>query len=114
MKTINLKTKSAFAVGACALGVWAVAGVTVRADEIETSAKFAAPKRIKVGDKFLGEGRYYPSPVWHDVDGDGTPEVVVADLMGRVTVATGKPSLALATETPMLMKDGKPLKFHNW
>ena len=69
--------------------------------------------RIKAGEKLLGEGRYYPSPVLHDVDGDGTPEILVGDLMGRVTVAR-RGENAVGGETPLKGADGKPLKFHNW
>ena len=91
------------------MSVVAVAVWAAHADvEIDESAKFAAPQRIKVGSKFLGEKRYYPSPVLHDVDGDGKKEIVIGDLTGRVTVASAD------SETPMMMADGKPLKFHNW
>ena len=109
------KKSSLLALAACAIlvGSGALAG-EVATDEIPTGPTFAPPQRLKIGDKFVGAGRYYPSPVWHDVNGDGTPEIVIGDLMGRVTVASGKPSLALASETPMLKQDGKPLKFSNW
>ncbi|MHC4933242.1 MAG: hypothetical protein ACYTGV_13745 [Planctomycetota bacterium] len=82
------------------------------ADEID-NAQFAAPKRIQAGEAFLGEGRLYPSPVLHDVDGDGKSDIVVGDLFGKVTVAL-RASGAFAAETPLLDRDGKPLKFHNW
>jgi hypothetical protein len=91
-----------------------LAGSGALADEIPTAPTFAPPQRLKVGDKFLGAGRYYPSPVLHDVDGDGAPEIVIGDLIGKVTVASGKAGLSLAAETPMLKQDGKPLKFSNW
>jgi hypothetical protein len=86
------------------------------ADEIDT-VRFAAPKRILAGDAFLGEDRLYPSPVLHDVDGDGQSDVVVGDLFGRVTVArriAAKAPVAFAAEEPLNDRDGKPLKFHNW
>ncbi|MCA8957948.1 MAG: hypothetical protein KDC87_17870 [Planctomycetes bacterium] len=76
--------------------------------------KFAAPKRIKAGDKFLGEGRLYPSPVLHDIDGDGRADLVVADLIGKVTFAKRNQSGALAAEAAVNDRDGQPLKFHNW
>jgi hypothetical protein len=80
-------------------------------------AKFAAPVRIKAGDGFLGAGRYYPSPVLHDVDGDGRADIVVGDLVGKVTRALRAKdarSLALGAEEPLPDYKGEPLKFHNW
>ena len=79
-----------------------------RADEIEKKLQFAAPKRIQAG-----EGRLYPSPVFHDVDGDQRPDLVVADLFGRVTFAK-RTEAGFAAEQPLKGKDGKPLKFSNW
>lgn len=79
--------------------------------------RFAAPKRIKAGDKFLGEGRLYPSPVLHDVNGDGKPDVVIGDLFGKITVAcreATQPSVVLGSEKPLKDRSGEQLKFHNW
>ncbi|MHC4973074.1 MAG: hypothetical protein ACYTG3_12155 [Planctomycetota bacterium] len=79
--------------------------------------RFAAPVRIRAGDAFLGEERLYPSPVLHDVDGDGLADIVVGDLFGRVTVArrlAAKPPVAFGAEKPINDRDGKPLRFHNW
>ncbi len=78
---------------------------------------FAAPERIKAGDAFLGQGRIYPSPVLYDLDGDKHLDVLVADLMGRVTVARRVPSedgTCVKAETPLKGRNGKPIKFHNW
>ncbi len=86
------------------------------ADETDT-VRFAAPERIRAGDTFLGEGRLYPSPVLHDVDGDKRPDIVVGDLFGRVTVAhrlAAKSPVAFGAEKPLNDRDGKPLRFHNW
>jgi len=79
-------------------------------------AKFAAPVRIMAGDSFLGEGRLYPSPVVHDFDGDGHADIVIGDLFGRVTVASGDPSrpMTFAAEKKVKGKDGELLNFHNW
>ena len=79
-----------------------------RADETERELQFAAPKRISAG-----EGRLYPSPVFHDVDGDQRLDLVVADLFGRVTFAK-RTETGFAAEQPLKGKDGKPLKFSNW
>jgi len=86
------------------------------ADETNRT-RFAAPQRIRAGDAFLGEERLYPSPVLHDVDGDGRPDIVVGDLFGRVTVAhrlAAKSPVAFGVEKPLNDRDGKPLKFYNW
>ena len=80
--------------------------------------QFASPVRLKAGDKFLGENRMYPSPVCHDLDGDGRVDVVVGDLVGVLTVApranaaAGAP--AYGPETKVLAADGQPLDFDNW
>jgi len=88
---------------------------------------FAPPTRIKAGDAFLGEGRYYPSPVLHDVDGDGLLDIVVGDLFGKVTFAPrlaqsgpnsqdkqGRDAILFGAERELRDRDGKPLKFDNW
>jgi len=74
---------------------------------------FAAPVRIMAGGKFLGEGRLYPSPVLHDINGDGKPDVVVGDLRGIVTVAP-RTADSLGAEVPLKNKQGEQLKFYNW
>ncbi len=79
--------------------------------------EFAPPKRIKAGDAWLGAGRLYPSPVMHDMDGDGKRDVVIGDLFGAVTVAKsleGDAGLPLAAEAPVMNREGEKLKFHNW
>lgn len=90
----------------------ALAGVSLTAQE----ASFAAPVRLLAGDKFLGENRLYPSPVYHDVNGDGLADIVVGDLRGRLTVALRKPSAAIAYEAEKPVQDelGKDIDFHNW
>jgi hypothetical protein len=79
--------------------------------------QFAAPVRMKAGDRLLGENRLYPSPVRHDVDGDGLHDIVVGDLAGRLTVALRKPgdgAPVYVAERPLKAADGQDLKFHNW
>ena len=66
------------------------------------------------GDKFLGEGRYYPSPVMHDIDGDKRPDLVIGDLMGRVTFAPGTAHAAFGAEVKLKSRSGDDLKFSNW
>ena len=77
---------------------------------------FASPQRLDAGEKRLGEDRYFPSPVFHDVDGDGLPDLVVGDLIGRLTVALRLPGKErhYGPEKPLLGADGKEIRFHNW
>ena len=86
----------------------------------QSEAVFAAPKRIQAGEAFLGEGRHYPSPVLHDIDGDKLPDIVVGDLFGRVTFAPrlsegkSKNMLLFGAETKLKDRSGEQLKFNNW
>lgn len=98
-----------------ALLALAVVGLQGLADETRTAQpRFAAPVRIMAGEAFLGAGRYYPSPVLHDVDGDKQLDIVVGDLFGKVTYARRISATKFAAEQPLQDRDGKPLKFHNW
>ena len=99
----------ALALAGCAM----LSGSPAAADETGEGIRFAAPKRIQAGGALLGAGRLYPSPVLHDVNGDGRLDIVVGDLMGRVTVALRTEDL-VAAETPLNDRTGQPLKFHNW
>lgn len=78
---------------------------------------FAPPVRLSAGDVFLGDERMYPSPVFHDVNGDGLFDIVVGDLWGHLTVALrekGADPRAFAAETELMAADGKRIDFHNW
>ncbi len=79
--------------------------------------RFAAPVRIAAGDALLGEGRLYPSPMLHDGDRDGVPDVYVGDLRGRITLARGARKdgvLHFLPEQKLMAADGSDLDFHNW
>jgi hypothetical protein len=90
------------------------------------SPTFAPPVRLKAGDEFLGnqyaaEGkkaqeRLFPSPVFHDVDGDGLADIVVGDLWGKLTVARRLPGTpaTFAKEANVMGADGKVLDLQNW
>lgn len=89
----------------------------VNATAQKSPAQFDEPVRLKAGDAFMGDKRLYPSPVVHDVDGDGVPDVVVGDLRGLLTVAPGERTasgIRFGAEKPILDHEGKDLKFHNW
>ena len=98
-----------------ALGLFAL--VVPEGDDVAhppAEARFAPPVRMKAGDAFLGGGRTYPSPSLHDLDGDGRLDVVVGDLAGNVTVATGLEDGGFAKEAAVKNREGEPLTFDNW
>lgn len=99
----------ALAVACSALGTG-----TAVAQDSPASIRFAAPVRLHAGDKLLGERRWFPSPVWHDVDGDGRADVVVGDLRGRLTIALRNADAGYDAETELQDVDGKAIDFHNW
>jgi len=81
------------------------------------SPTFAAPVRLMAGDKLLGHNRLFPSPVFHDLNGDGRLDLVLGDLRGLITIALRNPGEGPATyaaETKLLGADGKDLDFANW
>jgi len=86
------------------------------ATAVAQSPTFAPPVRLKAGDKFLGEGRWFPSPVYHDLNGDKLADIVVGDLPGHLTVAhrVAGASATFAAEENVLGADGKIVDLHNW
>lgn len=78
---------------------------------------FAAPVRLMAGKKPLGDERLFPSPVWRDMNGDGLADIVVGDLIGRLTVALRLPDskpAAYGPEEKLKDLEGKEIDFHNW
>ena len=97
-----------------ALGSWTDSLAAAQA--VDAPVKFKAPARIMAGEKFLGQKRAFPSPALHDINGDGHVDLLIADLMGRVTVAlgTGSKPMSFGAEKPLLGSDKEPLDFDNW
>lgn len=82
----------------------------------QASPQFAPPVQLRAGDAALGVDRLFPSPTLHDMNGDGLADIVVGDLVGRLTVALRQPGadVTYAAETKLLALDGKELNFANW
>ena len=83
----------------------------------QAAPRFAAPSRLKIGEEFLGGQRMYPSPVFHDVNGDGLADVVIGDLPGRITYALRQRTegaFALGAEGKLEDRDQEQLNFANW
>ena len=102
---------------ASAIAGAALSSSTALAQTSPATPTFSAPTRLKAGETFLGQKRLFPSPVFHDIDGDGLQDIVVGDWRGRLTVALRKPGkgpIAFGAETSVMATDGKEIDFHNW
>jgi len=71
--------------------------------------QFAAPVRLKAGDKFIRVDQPgYACPCWGDIDGDGKPELLVGQFAGgKIKVYRHLGDLKFAPGE-WLMADGKP------
>ncbi len=107
---------AALFVGSALLGPGATAQDSVATAPLKAPT-FAPPVRLECDGVFLGATRLYPSPVIQDMNGDGLADLVMGDLMGRVTVSLRRASDATPSfgpETPIPASDGSELKFNNW
>jgi hypothetical protein len=105
-----MRTHRTILVGAVAIASMAAQG------EVK-APRFAAPVRLQAGAKLLGASRLFPSPVFHDMNGDGLPDIVVGDLFGHLTVALRLPGDGpprYGEESKVMAADGQPLNFANW
>lgn len=85
--------------------------------ESQATPTFGAPTLVHADTLLSGIGRRYPSPVMHDVDGDGLADLVLGDLYGAVTVSkrlAGEGAPRFGPEEPLLANDGTELVFNNW
>lgn len=79
-------------------------------------AALAEPVRLMDPSGPVGKGRLYPSPAFHDVDGDGVAELVLGDLLGALTMSarTSGAMPGWGEARPLKRADGEDLKFSNW
>ena len=81
----------------------------VDGDEV---AAFAPPVQLETsGPEF--SRMIYPTPVLHDVDGDGRRELVLGDLIGNLFVCEPNQDGSWAGREPMQV-EGEPLRLDNW
>lgn len=79
------------------------------------AARFAPPVQLTAGGK-NHTGILYPSPVMHDVDGDGAHELLIGEIFGTITISDRDAEggvTAWAKANPMKV-GGEPIKLNNW
>lgn len=76
---------------------------------------FAPPVQLTAGGK-KHTGIMYPSPVLHDVDGDGAAELLIGEIFGTITISEreSEGSTTAWTKARPMQVDGKPIKLNNW
>lgn len=94
----------------------AVSLVLLASGAVAQTVSWAPPVRLLAGQKMLGQGRLFPSPVYQDLDRDGRLDIVVGDLLGVMTVACRgqDDAITFGDETKVLGADGAPVNLHNW
>lgn len=77
--------------------------------------RFADPVEL-TADSSPTRAITYPSPTFHDLDGDDVRELVVGDRFGRITIRefVGGDADSAWTANAMRSVTGKPLKLTNW
>ena len=83
--------------------------------EGDGGVRFAPPVPISPAAAAKIESILYPTPVLHDVDGDGALEMVIGDLPGNLWVCEKAEGGPMEWSEPKALEgpDG-PLKFDNW
>lgn len=78
--------------------------------------QFAAPTRLMAGEEHLGKGRMYASPAVYDMNADGRPDIVIADIFGRprVALASADGPMSFGPEKPVQNTEKEQLEFNNW
>lgn len=82
-------------------------------------AALAAPAQLAPPVEWTADGKpmrgiYYPSPTLHDIDGDGTRELVIGDLRGYIQVAKPDGNGGWGPLEKLNAGNSKPIKLNNW
>lgn len=89
---------------------------TAQADDPVPAATFAPPVQLQAATRPLAVGRQ-AGPHSADLDRDGTPDMLLGDVMGWVFVAkglSGDSAAGFADPTPVQLTNGRGVKFANW
>jgi len=80
----------------------------------DATERFAAPVQLTTdGEPFTG--MIYPSPAFHDLDGDGVLDLVVGDLFGYLHHCAPVEGDGTAFGARAKVESGgEPLKLNNW
>ncbi|MEE9395310.1 MAG: hypothetical protein V3W41_22690 [Planctomycetota bacterium] len=86
---------------------------TKQNDRALQGQSFAAPVELTAGGKAISN-LMYPSPVLHDLDGDGKRELVLGEIFGTVRACTASADGLKWQKQVLLQAEGEKLKFNNW
>ncbi len=86
-----------------------------QSQEVQAPDLFADPVPL-LRDGANHTGILYPSPVLHNLDGEGQPELLIGDLRGYITYSHRVPDGADHQWGPakQVQSQGKALKLDNW